>query len=104
MAKKTFDDIVNQLLKNLNDVTAKRSTILGNFKEMQVIHRLLLQHEKRRLSRKLGTDHPRVQALKTRLNKNLKILGDLEVELEIANIKVPEVEENDVLIHGRVKK
>ncbi len=102
MVKKTFDDSVNQLKQNLNDITAKRSTILSNFKDMQVFQRVLLQNEERRLTRKLGEEHPRVKALQTRLDQNLEIVGDLEVELEIANIKVPEVEENDVLIHGRV--
>lgn len=102
MAKKTFDDTLNQLQQNLNDITAERSTILGNFKDMQVFQRVLLQNEELRLTRKLGMDHPRVKALQTRLDQNLEIVGDLEVELEIANINVPEVEENDVLIHGRV--
>lgn len=105
MAKKSanefdFEDMdIGQALRSaLGDPPAE----LGMIKDVQVLQRALLQREARRLEGKLGEDHPRVKRLHARLEANLGLVREMEVELEKARIRVPEVEEEGALIHGRV--
>ena len=95
-------DIIKKLQESLNEITNERSKGLSDLKDIQIIKRGLLQHEEKRLNKKLGKDHPRTQQLKGKLEHNLEFVKDLEVELEIAKIKIPEVPEDETLIHGRV--
>ena len=44
----------------------------------------------------------RGKRLQARLNHNLKLVRNLEIELEAARIRVPEGKDHDALIHGRV--
>lgn len=75
---------------------------LEELRDTQVMMRSYQQHEIKRLENRLGAEHPRVQRLAKKLRHNLEIVRDLDVELEIANIKVPEIGKDDLLIHGRV--
>jgi hypothetical protein len=75
---------------------------LQQVRDVQFVMGSLLQHEAKRLEKKLGTENLRVQQVKASLKQNQAIARDLEVELEIAKIRVPEVDPKDSLIHGRV--
>jgi hypothetical protein len=86
----------------LGRIESDRLKALTNLKEIQVVSQVLLQREADRLSRKLGKDHPRARQLTARLKGNRDFVGAIEVELEVARIRVPEVGASDVLIHGRV--
>lgn len=86
----------------LDSLDNDRLAFLRNLKDVQIISHALFQHEARRLSRKLGNDHPRVQQLQARLQENVNFIQDLEIQQEISEIRVPEVGETDALIHGRL--
>jgi hypothetical protein len=96
----------NNFVENLQETLIKlrdvRIEALNNLTEIQVASRLLLQHEAVRLEKKFGKEHPRTQHLKNSLKQNLDIINDLEVEKEITRIKIPEISQDEVLIHGRV--
>ena len=80
----------------------ERAAIFGEFAEVQAINQSLLQREARRLQRRLGADHPRAEAIASRLDRNRDLVRDLGAEAVIARIKVPRVDEKDVLVYGRV--
>jgi len=67
-----------------------------------VLDNVLLHREARRLSRKLGEAHPRVQRLRTAIEGTRSRVHDLQVQLEIAEIEVPETPEDGTVVHGRV--
>jgi len=100
--EKALDNFVENLQETLTKLRDVRIEALNNLTEIQVASRLLLQHEAVRLEKKFGKEHPRTQHLKNSLKQNLDIINDLEVEKEIAGIKIPEVSQDQALIHGRV--
>jgi hypothetical protein len=102
MTDKLLDNFVENLHETLIKFRDGRIEALNNLKEIQVASRLLLQREAVRLEKKFGKEHPRTQRLKDRLKQNLEVINDLEVEKEIARIKIPEVSQDEALIHGRV--
>lgn len=55
-----------------------------------------------RLKKKLGENHPRVRELKSRLKRNSDLIKELEAELELARIEVPDIPECSALVHGRI--
>ena len=79
-----------------------RLEALNEVRELQIAGRVLLQNETARMDSKLGGDHPRTRSLRSSLEQNLDNITDLEVETEIARITIPEVDEGQTLIHGRV--
>ncbi|MBU1564818.1 MAG: carboxypeptidase-like regulatory domain-containing protein [Proteobacteria bacterium] len=98
---------------NLNDSSNNQevcderleSTQLELYKEFidfQNVGQILFQWEAQRLGKQLGADHPRVKVFNERVKQKATFLADIEVELEFANIKIPEVTESGGLIHGRV--
>lgn len=97
-----FDNIPNNAQGDLEGVDFQPLEFLKGFRDFQVLGDALFQEEAQRLEKKLGSNHPRVQRLKTHLKHSPERIRHLEVELELAKIKVPEVGEQDVLIHGRV--
>lgn len=103
MADKTSS---GRLLEDLQDafdqLADKHLEALATLRQIQIMHQALLQREASRLSRKLGKDHDRVRLLEKRLERNIRLVNEIEGALEVAKIQVPVVEENDALIHGRV--
>lgn len=97
-----FDNSPNNAQDDLEGVDFQPLEFLKGFIDFQVLGDALFQEEAQRLEKKLGSNHPRVQRLKTHLKHSPERIRHLEVELELAKIKVPEVGEQDVLIHGRV--
>ena len=83
-------------------MAAAQTDALKQTKDTQVILGSLLQYEAKRLEKKLGKSHQRVQQLQSSLNRNLNTIRCLEVELEIDNIQEPEFNPNSTLIRGRV--
>ena len=68
----------------------------------QLAVRKELEREAARIAFKFGSDHPRTIALRSALVSNRALIHDLSVEMELAHIEVPEVDEDDALLHGRV--
>ncbi|MGL5058430.1 MAG: carboxypeptidase-like regulatory domain-containing protein, partial [Microcoleus sp.] len=93
---------IAQILKAFTDAGSENINALQQVRDVQVVMGSLLQHEAKRLEKKLGKDNPRSQQIQSTIKRNQAIAKDLEVELEIAKIRVPEVDQKDSLIHGRV--
>lgn len=81
---------------------APGKTSARNFKSLQDTRQALLSHETRRLAKEPGRNHSRVRNLKEALDKNSQLVGAIEVDSEKAGIKVPDVDDNGALVHGRV--
>jgi len=98
-------NLVKQNTSRVLDATAAAQTdALLQTRNTQVTIGSFLQHEVRRLEKKLGTSHPRVQQLQASLNRNLQTVNCLDVELEIDSIQESQVDPNSnkTVIHGRV--
>ncbi len=78
------------------------SNALNEEKDFYVIKQYLLNNEAKRLEKKHGTEHPRTQRIHTKLKHNIDMIRYFDAGLEIAKIKVPEVKDNEMLIHGRI--
>lgn len=91
-----------EVLKAFIEAGAANINALQQVRDVQVIMGSLLQHEAKRLEKKLGRENRRVQQVQTSVKQNQAITRNLEVELEIAKIRVPEGDPEDSLIHGRV--
>ncbi len=89
MRDKTLNAVTKEFLKDLNTLADERLRVLDDFREGEIISRVLLQHEAKRIKKKFGKDHARTSLLKNRLKQNLELIKDLEVELEIARIRIP---------------
>jgi hypothetical protein len=100
------EEIPNEAARKIQEAFSKASAAninaLQQVRDVQVLMGSLLQHEAKRLEKKLGRENPRLQQVKASIKRNQTIAKDLEVELEIAKIRVPEVDPKDSLIHGRV--
>ena len=97
-----IERVIEGFTKALEDVRSARIDALTDTKDIQVIQRAFIQHEARRLEKKLGADHPRTKLLKAKLRPKLDLVDSLAVERDLTRIKVPEMAETDGLIHGRV--
>lgn len=99
-------DEVSEVLDNLEDVLGglegDRKKLLNGLKALQNISQNLLQREVNRLKEKLGADHPRVKRLKVQTAKNLKLIAVLEAEIELADIRAPEINKNVWVVQGKV--
>ena len=92
----------NRITEAFSDAGSANIEALQQVQDVQVLMGSLLQHEAKRLEKKLGIENLRVQHIQSTIKRNQAISRDLEVEREIAKIRVPEVGPKDSLIHGRV--
>jgi protocatechuate 3,4-dioxygenase beta subunit len=100
-AKAEKPDVTRQLTTTFAQLFENQGAGLADLRDMESAGQLLLQHEEKRLARKLGQDHPRVRRLRRRRLERLKMIRNLAAAGETANIRVPEVSETEVLVHGR---
>jgi hypothetical protein len=96
------DRLMRMVLETFNETGSASVEGLQQVRDVQVVMGALLQHEAQRLEHKLGTEHLRVQQIRSSLEQNQAVTRDLDVELEIAQVRIPTVDPKDVLIHGRV--
>lgn len=90
-------------LKSVFDALDNETTAsLGQARELQLAARALLDLEAARLARKLGGDAPRVQALKAQAAGRVEVMRAIDVEAQVAAVRVPRVEKADTLLHGRI--
>lgn len=75
---------------------------LKKFQDLQLIRNEVLKEEANRFTKKLGSDHPRVQKLQTQLAYNKEMFKGLEKEIEKASIKQEPFESEWWRVHGRV--
>lgn len=95
-------EVRNTITEAFSDAGSANIDALQQVQDVQVVMGSLLQHEAKRLEKKLGRENLRVQHIQSTIKRNQAISRDLEVEREIAKIRVPEVDPKDSLIHGRV--
>jgi hypothetical protein len=95
-------ELADQINKLVEQLTSSRGEALANARSLQMAGQGLIQREELRLSRKLGKDHPRVQQLRQRRESMLGNIQRLSAEKQISEIRPPEVQENEALVHGRV--
>lgn len=80
----------------------QRSALLGMALEVQLAARLLAAEEARRLSASAGQDDSRVGRYTQANAAILRRVAALEVETQIADIRVPPVNKTETLLQGRV--
>jgi hypothetical protein len=95
-------EVLQRITEAFSDAGSANINALQQVRDVQVVMGSLLQHEAKRLEKKLGRENLRSQHIQSTIKRNQAISRDLEVELEIAKIRVPEVDREDSLIHGRV--
>ena len=97
----TSGDIENidKILSRSDDF---RKMGLAQVQQLQTVKSRSLEREKQRLSEKLGVDHPRVKAIAARLEFNTNRMSVLKKEINKLDIKVADVDQKTVMIHGRI--
>ena len=98
------EKLAEGLLDVFAQIEADRLDSLSGLRDIELISQTVLQREAKRLSRKLGPDHPRVRRLETRLGEKRELIRELEIELELAKIEVPEVEEDGTPVDSSEEK
>jgi hypothetical protein len=96
------EDLLQSLEQVVRQFQEQNLAALNGLKDFQIARLALLQHEKDRLSQRLGADHPRVQHLQSQLSQNLEIVKGLEAELEASSVQPPDVSADETLVHGRM--
>ncbi|MCJ8281165.1 MAG: hypothetical protein MJK14_15125, partial [Rivularia sp. ALOHA_DT_140] len=102
MDKNIPPEVTQKILEAFNDAGTANINTLQQFRDLQIEMGSLLQQETKRLGKKLGKKNPRVQKVQASIKRNQTITENLETELEIAKIRIPEVDPKDSLIHGRI--
>lgn len=97
-----IDCVQEEFSKNLDQLKIARIDGLREIGDVRAITHTFLQHEARRIARKLGERHPRSQKLDAQMKANLQIINTLSVEHELYQVEVPDVAEDAALVHGRV--
>jgi hypothetical protein len=95
-------EVLTKITEAFGELGSANIDALQQVRDVHAFMGPLLQHEARRLEKKLGKDNPRVQQIQTSSQQNQTLVRDLAVELEIAKIRAPEVDPKDSLIQGRV--
>ncbi len=104
MGKRQFteEEILGKIDASFDSVEKLRGEGLDRVKLFHSIKHRALEKEQKRLSGKLGSDHPRVVKMAARIRYNKSMFKELNVEIEKAKISVPSLKENSWMVHGRV--
>ena len=97
-----IEDILRSIEETFDTVDNERVRGLERVKTIQDTKNESLARERRRLARKYGEDHPRVQKIDSRLAYNQSFLKDLAVEIDRSKVEVPAIDANTWMVHGRV--
>jgi len=92
----------NDLAELFDTLQQQRTTLLDQVRTIQLAARPLFQLEAERLKAKAGPDDPRVPMFAQRADSQLQLIAALQVEGQIAAVRVPSVDRNDTLIDGRL--
>ncbi|MBC7701443.1 carboxypeptidase-like regulatory domain-containing protein [Aquabacterium sp.] len=97
--QKTFKSDLQGAFETLQD---QRSDLLGMVRDAQLASRLLVVEEAHRLRTGVNPDDPRVKRYANASTNILQRVAALEVEVQIANIRVPTVTKTETLLQGRI--
>jgi len=97
--QKTYKSDLASAFETLQD---QRGDLLGMVREVQLASRLLAVAEAHRIKTEVGADDPRVARYTQGADAILQRTAALEVEVEIAKIRVPTVTKAETLLQGRI--
>jgi len=80
----------------------QRAELLGMVRDVQLASRLLAVEEAHRIKTKVAADDPRVARYASGAQAILQRAAALDIEVQIANIRVPPVTKTETLLQGRV--
>lgn len=99
-----IDDRVNDFEERTGAAAEETDTFgLQMLRDMQSLSRVLASRELRRLKSKLGDEHPRVKDLQQGLKRTFSSLQDADKTQSDINIKVPETEQGETLLQGKIR-
>lgn len=98
-----LNTISEALEKGLSGTDAERKMGIERFMRVRDVKASRLEREKVRLSRKLGTNHPRVMELTNKTEVNRGLIRDMEVQRDHAATEIPGIDENTWVLHGFVR-
>jgi hypothetical protein len=97
--QKTYKSDLAGAFDTLQD---QRADLLAMVRDVQLASRLLALDEARRIQADVGTEDPRVARYTSGASAILQRSAALDVEVEIANIRVPTVTKTETLLQGRI--
>lgn len=101
--EQSCDDLLEfDFMKMIEEIDGRELGAVKSVKDSLSILRFLLKYERARSEKQWGKENLRTKLVEEQLKHNFDVTDNLEVESELAKIKVPDVGENDALIHGRV--
>jgi hypothetical protein len=100
--KITEEEIFGKIDASFDNVDKLRGEGLERVKLFHSVKNRALEKEHKRLSDKLGDNHPRVKKITARIKYNQGLFKDLDIEIEKAKIDVPSFDKNSWMVHGRV--
>lgn len=90
-------------IKRVDEETRKaRLEFLKQCQDIQTITRVMYQHEANRRIKKRGEEDRFVRNFADVGRHKMETIRGLEIEKELMVIEVPEVKEDEVLVHGRI--
>jgi hypothetical protein len=95
-------DPKSELADLFDTLQQQRSAVIDQVQAFTLAARPLFQLEAQRLTAKAGADDPRVQIFAQRADNQLEMYQALQVEGQIAAVRVPSVNRDDALIDGRL--
>ena len=98
-----LDDVSRGIDKGINTADEERAATLERLQFVRQAKTTSLTTEQARLTTKYGADHPRVQALQSRVATNEGLLSNLVAETGRARTEVPTVDERTWVLHGYVR-
>ncbi len=101
-APKLSQSLISQINNLFRDAESLQAGILRDITSLQTTIRTLLQYESKRIERNFSREHPRVKRAYAGLARNFETIRHLNSEREVARIRVPEVQRDGALIHGRI--
>lgn len=99
-----IDKATDEMLSQIDQLKSDGNRFgLESMHQIQVLANLMMRQEQKRLSKKLGTAHPRVRQMQVGLKNNNDFIADMQQQLKKLEIKIPDIKENSTLLHGRVR-
>lgn len=104
MKERTFDPerLAEEIDQLEGHARVVRRQSLDGLRTLQSAVGALLRNESHRLRRKLGDEHPRVQGAEEGRAHQREMMQEVEAALAVTRIDVPEADEGEMLIHGRI--
>lgn len=94
--------VLTDFEKAMKDLLGDHAEDLELLKDIPNIQHALVQHEVKRLDRKLGRDHPRVKNLRSSLAHNADVVRSFSPDVEKEPEEEPDVGSDDSIIMGRL--